>query len=113
MLEEAKLQSLEQAIGLAGTQHLVDMLKDDLRNRPPVILRMIELDQRDALLAEAHALKGATLNIGATHIGDVARRIEEACENGDALDRLGRELTASARATRIAIDEREKRRQRA
>ena len=110
LLDETVLDTLEAVIGAAGAARLTEMLDVELRDRPRVIQRMIELDQRQVIMAEAHSLKGATLNVGALRIGGMATRIEEACAAGDPLTELGRALIETARATRIAIDERGKRR---
>ncbi len=103
LLDEGKLTSLDHVVGQAGTRKLLDLLRVELDERPQLIVGMIERGSRSAVMAEAHALKGATFNVGATRVGAIARRIELACDDDVPLAPLGRELLTAALATRQAI----------
>jgi CheY-like chemotaxis protein/nitrogen-specific signal transduction histidine kinase/HPt (histidine-containing phosphotransfer) domain-containing protein len=108
LINEVKLKDLERAIGLAGVNHLLDMLGDELKARPLLIRDMIAQKSLVVVAVEAHALKGATLNIGAERVGQLAQSIEEACDTGAVPESLGEALVAAARATRILLDGRKK-----
>ena len=105
-LNTAKLDTLTASIGAGNVARLLDMMSDEVTARPPVIARLIAIDSRMAVAAEAHALKGASLNIGADWLADVACRIEGACADDRPLSPLADELLDAARATMAAIDRR-------
>ncbi|WP_315763244.1 PAS domain S-box protein [Sphingomonas sp. Y38-1Y] len=106
ILNAAKLDALRATIGEDNARRLLAMMRDEVAARPEGIARLIETDARVAAAAEAHALKGAALNVGADRIAEVARRIETACEAGATLSPLVPELLAAAAATRAAIERR-------
>lgn len=106
LLDTGKLADLEATIGRANVDRLLAMMADELAHAPAAIARLIEIDDRDAAAPAAHALKGAALNVGATRIADLARRIEQACEAGEPLESFGPMLLAAADSTAGMIAER-------
>ncbi|MEZ0498189.1 PAS domain-containing protein [Sphingomonas sp. IW22] len=106
LLNDDKLASLESTVGGALVERFLQMLSDEVSKRPPLIARLIAEGDRAAAGAEAHALKGAALNIGADRIADVANRIETACGTTDPVEALGQELLNAAADTTAAIEQR-------
>jgi len=104
LLDETRLASLEQTIGSASTCRLLELFEVELTTRPGRIANLIESNAIEAVAAEAHGLKGASLNVGAAYVGELASRIGEARGDREALNALGRELVAAAHATRTALN---------
>lgn len=109
LLDDQKIEGIEQALGVADTNRLMDMLRKELCSRPKAILQLIKIDARTEVAAQAHALMGATLNVGANRVAEIARLIEAKCHSEHQLSTLGDELVAAAEATSIALDERDMR----
>lgn len=106
VLNVKKIDENQQALGVANSNRLMDMLRDELCTRPQIIRQLIEADARTECAKQAHALMGAAINVGANLVGEIARCIEAKCESDDQLSTLGDILIAAANATVIALDER-------
>lgn len=108
VLNEEKLTALETAIGAAQLHSLLGMLAEEARERPAIVMELVEMGNVIAAAAEGHALKGAAWGVGAERLGDAARAIEDMTSIDEGPE-LARFLVDAAHATLLALDERRKR----
>ena len=85
-------------------RNLLDLLAQELGRCPARIRACVERGDLDAARAEAHSLKGAASNLGATALGRVAAAIESAAITGqpelEALDTQARRTVKAIAALR-------------
>ena len=92
VLDESILSEL-QTLGADVVAEIFDLFLGDAPNRLMILQRAIENRSCDAVLREAHGLKGSALGVGATRLAHLCAAIE-----GDARDgQLDRAATRSKR----------------
>ena len=100
----ARYEELRESLGGAQVRDLLDLLAQELGRCPARIRACIERGDLDAARAEAHSLKGAASNLGATALGRVAAVIESAAITGqpelEALDTQARRTVKAIAALR-------------
>ena len=102
LLDIGRYHELRAAIGHAEVDLLLDMLVNELGQRPERIRTLISNGDYAAARAEAHSLYGAATNLGAMALGRIAHTIEgsrDAQPIGEQLDTLD----SQARDTILAI----------
>lgn len=107
-LNEHKLSALETAIGSEQLHNLLEMLAQEARTRPTIVMKLLEMGSLLAASLEAHALKGAAFGMCADRLGEAARAVEEITSADQGPD-LARLLVDAADATLLALDKRRKR----
>ena len=100
----ARHEELRESLGGAQVRNLLDLLAQELGRCPARIRACIERGDLDAARAEAHSLKGAASNLGATALGRVAAAIELGAVTGqpelEALDTQARRAVKAIAALR-------------
>ena len=105
-LDVARYHQLRETLGRAQVRDLLDLLVAELDRSPAHIRQCLARGDFDAARAEAHSLKGAASNLGATALGRVAAAIESAATNDgfgpdiDALDAQARRTVKAIAALR-------------
>ena len=105
-LDVARYHELRESLGKAQVRDLLDLLVAELGRCPARIRQCLARGDFDAARAEAHSLKGAASNLGATALGNVAAAIEAAATNAafapelDALDAQARRTVKAIAALR-------------
>ncbi len=104
LLDVARYHELRDVLGGVRVRALLDKLVTELGRCPARIRQCIERGDLDAARAEAHSLRGAASNLGATALGNVAAAIESAVLAGlpeiDALDDQARRTVKAIAALR-------------
>ena len=108
LLDPATIEALRALGGEDDPDFLSDIVADyvaDAAGRIADIRRYLSARDVGKASAAAHALKGASYNVGAHQLGDLARSLEEKCASGDPadLDSLVREMEKVFRRTSQAI----------
>ncbi len=102
--DAARHEELRESLGGAQVRNLLDLLAQELGRCPARIRACIERGDLDAARAEAHSLKGAASNLGATALGRVAAAIELGAVTGqpelEALDTQARRAVKAIAALR-------------
>ena len=93
VLDESMLSEL-QRLGPDVVAEIFDLFVGDVPNRLVTLQRAIEERSLDAILREAHGLKGSALGVGATRLAHLCAAIEGDAREGQ-LDR------AAARSARL------------
>jgi HPt (histidine-containing phosphotransfer) domain-containing protein len=104
-LDRARLE--EVSGGLEGlSEELIQLFLDDAGPRQETIRAAVEQGDADGVRREAHSLKGASSNVGATAMERVSRELEEAGRSGDLSDagRLAAELGTELGRVRTALE---------
>ena len=100
----ARHEELRESLGGAQVRNLLDLLAQELGRCPARIRACVERGDLDAARAEAHSLKGAASNLGATALGRVAAAIELGAVTGqpelEALDTQARRAVKAIAALR-------------
>ncbi len=81
---------------------LIDLYLKDSKRRFSEIERALGRADAPALTDAAHALKGSSLNLGARPLGDLCRRIEEACSQGSIGTAAGLVLKLEQELSRVS-----------
>jgi HPt (histidine-containing phosphotransfer) domain-containing protein len=99
-LDTAILGEIRTLIGQAKLEHLLDLLADELEERPRALRDALADRQFDQASAAAHTLKGAAGNLGATAVADAARLLQPAIAHAQegCLEALAPALRHLARA---------------
>ena len=104
LLDVARYHELRDVLGGVRVHALLDLLVAEIDLCPARIRQCIERGDLDAARAEAHSLRGAASNLGATALGNVAAALECACSAGrpelDALDDQARRTVKAIAALR-------------
>ena len=85
-----------------------DIWMEDIQNLIAAVRTALEAQSADGLRRAAHAIKGASANVGAVRVAAVARDMEHAAPDAD-WDVLGtamRDLSAETESAREALSER-------
>jgi PAS domain S-box-containing protein len=85
---------------------MVEVFVEELRSRAASIMDGLEINDPKRLASEAHALKSSAATYGARIIADHARRIDQACKDGDVLaaESQARELLGVVESTVKALE---------
>ena len=97
-----RLDEIRQALGEERCGQLLSLLANECRERPDSLHANAEAGDHDRLRAEAHALKGAALNIGAIALGEAAAAVEHS-DPSDAIEAMLIRLDGAAEQTLKAI----------
>lgn len=93
---------IEAAIGAANARLLLTLLFEEASTRPAIITRLALANSTLALVTEAHAMRGAAGNVGATWLAEAARSLETAIAQGMLIAPAIEEIRLASLAT---IDE--------
>ena len=108
LLDPGTIESLRALGGDTDPDFLSDLIADyvaDAAGRIADIRRYVTAGEMEKASAAAHALKGASYNVGAHHLGELAKRVEEMCMSAGRTDiePLVREMGKVFRKTSQAI----------
>jgi HPt (histidine-containing phosphotransfer) domain-containing protein len=108
LLDPATIEGLRALGGDDDPDFLSDIVADyvaDAASRIADIRRYVTAGEMGKASAAAHALKGASYNVGAHQLGDLAKRVETICASDDPgdIDPLVREMEKIFRKTSQAI----------
>ncbi|WP_260483080.1 PAS domain S-box protein [Sphingomicrobium flavum] len=103
-LDDARLAELRGSLGDVRLGQLLGLLADQLRLAPTAMRALLEKGDVDALRREAHGLKGAASNAGASLLAATAAKIEHGEESADLVS-LVEQLCDQAGAVIRAIEE--------
>ena len=87
-VDEQKLNELAQYLPMSGVIDLVSLFTSELDGHAARIRNHLVQHDHQNIAREAHNLVGTAGNIGAMHLSDTARLLEQACKNGE-IDRIG------------------------
>ena len=92
---------------LALAHNLLDLYLTDLTPRAIALRTALAAGDRAALQQVAHAIRGASLTVGAQSLAAVTQAIEEACRQGELPESAGvwLELERTLPATREALQQ--------
>ncbi len=102
LLDEDRLAMLAADLGDGVLAELVDVFHSDTQGYVDRILRSSTAADRSARVRAAHSLKGACLNVGASSLAALARRLESADESE--VHELIARLSAEHSRTLAALD---------
>lgn len=103
LIDGTKIGVLRANFGLRQTARLLAMADEELALRPRRIRCLIAAGDHAMAVREAHALKGATWNIGAEGVAHMAGLIERSTGVGEATTALADDLVAHCDATRAML----------
>ena len=108
ILEVEQIDSLIAAAGADGVRQIMDAFWRSAEQLLAALKTQIEADDFAEACRTAHAIKGASLNVGATRLAAAARAVEEGCQARDrtALEASHDAASQSLRATRQAVGDR-------
>jgi histidine phosphotransfer protein HptB len=86
VLDDSVLSEL-QTLGADVVAEIVDLFLADVPVRLAKLMQAIDTRSSDAVLREAHGLKGSALGVGATRLADLCAAIEHDARDGH-LDRV-------------------------
>ena len=98
IFDQARLDSMEAALGLAGRDHLLDILIDDAERLPRMISECLAIGQAAQAGLEAHSLKGAAAVVGAEDLVQAVRAFEDALRRSEPLGEPSARLHRAADA---------------
>lgn len=81
VLDLEHIESLRSALGNERLQRLLNRFLETADDATGKLLSAMDAGDKDAVLAEAHQLKGVARNLGVQAVGMVAQQIEEACRS--------------------------------
>jgi HPt (histidine-containing phosphotransfer) domain-containing protein len=86
VLDPTVLEALRDSVGGDGAfvVDLVETYLGDAATQVEAISAALGAGDADSLVRPAHTLKGASLTVGATRLGELARSIELRARNGEA-----------------------------
>ena len=107
-LDHGTLREVGEAIGPERLDDLLDLLAAELEARPRALRAALADHDLDLALAEAHSLKGAAANLGASRVAAAAAGLEQAIASARRDDRTGvapalRSLAAAVSDTQHAL----------
>ena len=82
LLDSIKITEL-QGILQDNFKELVNVFIEDSKNNICEIKIFLKTNNIESLMKNAHSLKGASANMGASQLSCIALHIEEACKNND------------------------------
>jgi HPt (histidine-containing phosphotransfer) domain-containing protein len=102
----AQFADIEKAVGSENGHLLLTLLATEASTRPSVIVKLASAGSVLTLMAEAHALRGAAGNVGASRLAEAAKALEVAIREGLPTGSIIAEVEIAGAATLDAISER-------
>lgn len=102
LVDPVRIAALRDTFGPDQAARFLAMADEELALRPRRIRRLLAIGDHCGARREAHALKGAIVNVGATHVARLAEKLERAGPDPGAAA-VADDLVASGDATRALL----------